>query len=38
MQVVDVLPLAAGSWLIRVCWNAGGLDYYLEQKIFLPGK
>lgn len=37
-QMVDLSVLAAGPWLVRVRWNAAGRDYYLEQKILLPGK
>jgi hypothetical protein len=38
LQAVDVSGLADGPWLVRVRWSAGGQDYYLEQKITLPGK
>jgi len=34
-QAVDVSKLAAGLWVVRVKWTAGGADYYLEQKITL---
>lgn len=32
-QMLDVSQLAGGLWLVRVKWNAGGQDYFLEQKI-----
>ena len=32
-QTLDVAKLAAGAWHVRVRWNAGGHDYFLEQKI-----
>jgi hypothetical protein len=32
-QTVDVSKLAAGAWAVRVSWNAGGENYFLEQKI-----
>ncbi len=32
-QALDVSKLAAGLWHVRVKWTAGGLDYFLEQKI-----
>jgi len=32
-QMLDVSKLAGGLWLVRVKWNAGGQDYFLEQKI-----
>ena len=37
-QVVDTARLAAGSWAVRVKWNAGGQDYFLEQKIAVRSK
>jgi hypothetical protein len=37
-QVVDVSGLAAGPWLVRVRWNAGGQEFYLEEKINVAGK
>lgn len=33
IQTVDVSKLAAGAWVVRLKWNAGGQDYFLEQKI-----
>ncbi len=32
-QTLDVSQLAAGAWAVRVSWNAGGKNYFLEQKI-----
>ena len=32
-QTLNVSQLAAGLWLARVKWNAGGENYFLEQKI-----
>ncbi len=32
-QTLDVSKLAAGLWQVRVKWNAGGQDYFLEKKI-----
>ena len=32
-QTLNVSRLAAGAWVVRVKWNAGGLDYFLEKKI-----
>jgi nitrogen fixation protein FixH len=32
-QTVDVSKLATGAWAVRVSWNAGGENYFLEQKI-----
>jgi nitrogen fixation protein FixH len=34
-QFVDISKLAAGPWQVRVKWNAGGQDYFLEEKITL---
>jgi nitrogen fixation protein FixH len=34
-QTVDVSRLTAGLWQVRVQWNAGGQDYFLQQKITL---
>jgi hypothetical protein len=32
-QTVDISKLAAGAWVLRVNWNAGGEKYFIEQKI-----
>jgi hypothetical protein len=32
-QALDVSKFATGLWQVRVKWNAGGEDYFLEQKI-----
>ena len=32
-QSLDVSGLQPGLWEVRVAWNAGGQDYFLEQKI-----
>ena len=37
-QVLDVSKLAAGLWLVRAKWNAGGESYFIEQKIIVAGK
>jgi hypothetical protein len=37
-QTINVSRLAAGLWSVRVKWNAGGEDYFLEQKITVAGK
>jgi hypothetical protein len=34
-QLVDISRLAGGLWHVRVKWNAGGQDYFLEQKLTL---
>jgi len=34
-QTMDVSKLATGAWTVRVKWNAGGQDYFLERKIKL---
>jgi len=36
-QTLDVSRLAAGHWLVRVKWTAGGESFFLEQKITVPG-
>jgi hypothetical protein len=38
VQLLEVSPLAAGSWRVRVNWTAGGREFYLEEKIVLAGK
>jgi hypothetical protein len=35
-QAVNLSQFAAGPWLVRVSWEAGGVAYYLEQKIVIP--
>jgi len=37
-QMLDVSKLATGLWSVRVQWNAGGENYFLEQKITVAGK
>ena len=32
-QILDVSRFAAGRWQVRVRWNAGGQDYFLEKKM-----
>lgn len=32
-QALEVSQFASGLWQVRVKWNAGGEDYFLEQKI-----
>jgi len=34
-QAVDVSKLAAGLWVVRAKWTAGGEGYFLEQKLTL---
>jgi len=34
-QALSTSSLSAGSWHVRVSWTAGGLEYYLENKIVL---
>jgi nitrogen fixation protein FixH len=34
-QTLDISGLVAGPWRIRVYWNAGGQDYFLEMKIII---
>lgn len=34
-QALDVSKLAAGLWQVRVRWNAGGHDYFLEQRVII---
>ena len=36
-QKLDGSGLAAGNWLVRLKWNAAGLDYFLEKKITVTG-
>lgn len=33
IQTLDISKLAAGAWVVRLKWNVGGQDYFLEQKI-----
>lgn len=33
IQTLDISKLATGAWIVRVKWNAGGEEYFLEQKI-----
>jgi nitrogen fixation protein FixH len=37
-QTLDVSKLAAGLWQVHVKWNAGGENYFLEQKVTVAGK
>jgi len=37
-QTLDVSRFAPGLWRVRVKWNAGGQDYFLDQKIIVTGK
>src|SRR6476619_7213509 len=36
VQVVPVVHLAAGHWIVKLQWTADGHDYYVEQAIVLP--
>jgi nitrogen fixation protein FixH len=38
LQTLDVSGFAAGLWRVRVKWNTGGQDFFLEQKIIVTGK
>jgi hypothetical protein len=37
-QSLDLAGLAEGPWEIRVAWNIGGEDYFLDRKIVIPAK
>lgn len=37
-QMLDVSKLAAGPWRIRAQWNAGGENYFLQERITVMGK
>jgi nitrogen fixation protein FixH len=34
-QTLNISKLAAGLWLVRAQWSAGGENYFLEQKIVI---
>jgi hypothetical protein len=34
-QSLDTSGFAAGPWEVRVAWNAGGKDYFLNEKIVI---
>jgi len=36
-QTLDGGDLATGLWLVRIRWNSGGQDFFLEKKITLAG-
>lgn len=36
VQRVDVAKLAAGRWILKMEWSAGGVRYYREQGLRLP--
>lgn len=36
-QTIDAAALQKGPWSIRVSWNVGSEDYFLEQKFIVPG-
>lgn len=38
VQSLDVAGLTAGLWVVRVAWNAGGQDYFLDRKIVIAAK
>jgi len=35
IQTLDASGLQPGLWKIRVSWNSGGRDYFLDQKIII---
>jgi hypothetical protein len=37
-QSVDVSGYAAGLWRVRVCWQAAGRSYFLEQRISIAAR
>ena len=37
-QTLNVSELAAGLWLVRAKWSAGGENFFLEQKITVANK
>ena len=36
MQVLNAKQIAAGSYTVKINWNAGGEEYYTEKSITLP--
>ena len=38
MQSLDASALKPGLWKIRVSWTVGQQDYFIDQKIVIPGK
>jgi nitrogen fixation protein FixH len=38
LQTLDATILQPGLWIVRVAWNAGGQDYFLEDKIVAGAK
>jgi hypothetical protein len=37
-QTLDLAGLTPGLWVVRVSWNRGKLDYFLDQKIVIAAK
>jgi hypothetical protein len=37
-QSLDLAGLPEGPWEIRVSWNTGGQDYFLDRKIIITAK
>jgi nitrogen fixation protein FixH len=37
-QSLDASGLKPGLWRIRVSWTAGQQDYFIDQKVVIPGK
>lgn len=37
-QTIELADLPAGPWEVRLAWNAGGQEYFLDQKIVIPAK
>lgn len=38
VQTLDLSRFAEGLWRVRVRWNAGGKEYFLEQRISLASR
>ena len=37
-QTLDASKLTTGLWQVRARWNAGGQDYFLQQRITVAGR
>jgi len=37
MQVIPAGDLAPGLWEVKIRWTLGGEEYYLEQRLIVPG-
>jgi nitrogen fixation protein FixH len=38
VQAIDASKLKPGSWKVKVTWNAGGEDFFLDQKVVVVSK